>query len=94
MPRKPKQARVFVHPETDAIIVDGVAIAAGDEVPKKLAQKAVEQYRHAHILIGEHLYKQEFSREWNRHFPKEQVPPGFDVEPSTGDEMVEGVREV
>lgn len=94
MPRKPKQARVFVHPETDAIIVEGIAIAAGSEIPPKLAKKAVEQFRRAHILIGERLYKVQFSREWNRRFPKEQVPPGFDVEPDTGDAMSDGVREV
>jgi hypothetical protein len=92
--RKPKQPRVFVHPESDAIIVAGMAIAAGDEVPPKLVPAAIQEYRRAHLLISEKLYQQEFSRVWNQRFPKEPCPPGFDVEPSTGDSMADGVREV
>ena len=89
-----KHERLFVHHETDAIIVNGTPISAGCEVPKKFIAEAVREYRHSHVLIGERLYKQEFSRMWNQRFPKEPCPAGFDVEPDTGDSVADGVREV
>lgn len=92
--KKPRPQRLYVHPEVEPIIWADGALAPGALIPKAVPASTVRDWWHAHLVIREDMFKLYFSQVWNRLYPTECVRPGVDVEPFTGDEMGEGVREV
>lgn len=92
--KKARRDRVYVHPEVEPLVWSGGAIAPGDEIPANVPDSQLRIWLSAHLIVGAPMYKLYWSRVWNRKYPKDQVPPGYDVEPDTGDASADGVKEV